>query len=205
MRNRSLCSVLPLQCGFLATSLRCGHLLRRRPLTLPCEGFAESPYPAGMAAPGSVPTPRCTLWCRQLLVEIIPRRTRRPNHGACQHRCIVCWTGVRGECGFAGTHPICCVAHGCRWHGSGRQSVSTLCCPPRIVRFWRPRRARICTRCGGGRRDTALYKLPSILGNVITLIARQKGLIHAGYWFYSGAASGDRTHDILSHSQAFCR
>ena len=27
----------------------------------------------------------------------------------------------------------------------------------------------------------------------------------AKFWGLCGAASGDRTHDILSHSQAFCR
>ena len=43
-----------------------------------------------------------------------------------------------------------------------------------------------------------------ILGNILTLIARWKACRPVIHLFSIGAASGDRTHDILSHSQAFC-
>ncbi len=57
----------------------------------------------------------------------------------------------------------------------------------------------------GEKRDVPRHMIASlILGKIPTLIARWKVLRPVSYLFSIGAASGDRTHDILSHSQAFC-
>ena len=54
-------------------------------------------------------------------------------------------------------------------------------------------------------------EIRSLRAELARVAMAMNGLLEAGgasdrkLFFYIGAASGDRTHDILSHSQAFCR